>query len=45
VTGAAEAVQLDHPQLAEVLGVIGAHHPVKPVAKAARRALMKHRSR
>jgi hypothetical protein len=37
--------RLDHPRLEEVLEVIGAHHPAKPVAKAARRALMKHRSR
>jgi hypothetical protein len=37
--------RLDHPRLAEVLETIGAHHPVKPVAKAARKALMKHRNR
>jgi hypothetical protein len=37
--------RLDHPRLAEVLEVIGEHHPVKAVAKAARKALMKHRNR
>lgn len=37
--------RLDHPRLAEVLEAIGAHHPVKPVAKEARRVLMKYRSR
>ncbi len=37
--------RLDHPRLAEVLEMIGAHHPVKQVAKAARKALMKHRNR
>jgi hypothetical protein len=37
--------RLDHPRLAEVLEVIGAHHPAKPVAKAARKALFKHRNR
>jgi hypothetical protein len=37
--------QMDHPRLAEVLEVIGQHHPAKPVAKAARKALMKHRNR
>jgi hypothetical protein len=37
--------QMDHPRLGEVLEVIGEHHPAKPVAKAARKALMKHRNR
>ena len=37
--------RLDHPRLTEVLEMIGAHHPVKPVAKAARKALMKQRNR
>jgi hypothetical protein len=37
--------QMDHPRLDEVLEVIGGHHPAKPVAKAARKALMKHRNR
>jgi hypothetical protein len=36
--------RLDHPRLADVLEAIGAHHPVKAVAKAARRALIRHRS-
>jgi hypothetical protein len=36
---------LDHPRLADVLEAIGAHQPVKPVAKAARRALFRHHSR
>lgn len=36
--------RLDHPRLAEVLDAIGAHHPTKAVAKAARKALVKHRS-
>jgi hypothetical protein len=37
--------RIDHPRLAEILEMIGTHHPVKPVAKAARKALMKHRNR
>lgn len=37
--------RVDHPRVGEVLEVIGAHHPAKPVAKAARKALMKHRNR
>jgi hypothetical protein len=37
--------QMDHPRLDEVLEAIGEHHPAKPVAKAARKALMKHRNR
>jgi hypothetical protein len=36
--------RLNHPRLADVLEAIGAHHPVKAVAKAARRALIRHRS-
>lgn len=34
----------DHPRLAELLDVIGQHHPDKTVAKAARKSLMRHRS-
>jgi hypothetical protein len=34
----------EHPRLADVLQVIGANHPVKVVAKAARKALIRHRS-
>jgi hypothetical protein len=37
--------RLEHPRLTDVLGAIGAHHPVKAVAKAARKALMRHNSR
>jgi hypothetical protein len=37
--------RMDHPRVAEVLEVIGRHHPDKAVAKAARKALMKHRNR
>jgi hypothetical protein len=37
--------RLEHPRLSDVLGAIGAHHPVKAVAKAARKALMRHNSR
>ena len=37
--------RLDHPRLPEVLDAIGAHHPVKAVAKAARKARVQHRSR
>jgi hypothetical protein len=37
--------RIDHPSVGEVLEVIGEHHPAKAVAKAARKALMKHRSR
>lgn len=36
---------LEHPRLPDVLEAIGAHHPDKAVAKAARKALMKHKSR
>ncbi len=34
----------DHPRVAELLEVIGAHHPDKRVAKSARKALLRHRS-
>jgi hypothetical protein len=37
--------RMDHPRVGEVLEVIGEHHPAKLVRKAARKALMKHRSR
>ena len=37
--------RLDHPRLPDVLEAIGAHHPVKAVAKAARKAKVQHRSR
>ena len=37
--------RLDHPRLPDVLDAIGAHHPVKAVAKAARKAMVQHRSR
>ena len=37
--------RLDHPRLPDVLEVIGTHHPTKAVAKAARKALVQHRSR
>jgi hypothetical protein len=37
--------RIDHPRVGEVLEVIGGHHPAKPVAKAARKALMKYRNR
>jgi hypothetical protein len=37
--------RLDHPRLPDVLEAIGGHHPDKAVAKAARKALMKHKSR
>ncbi|MHA6618564.1 hypothetical protein [Pseudonocardia sp. DLS-67] len=37
--------RMDHPRVRQVLEVLGEHHPAKPVAKAARKALMKHRSR
>jgi hypothetical protein len=37
--------RIDHPRLAEVLDTLGKHHPVKVVAKAARKALVRHRSR
>jgi hypothetical protein len=41
----AQIWRLHHPRLPEVLDAIGRGHPVKTVAKAARRALMQHRSR
>jgi hypothetical protein len=37
--------RMDHPRVGEVLEVVGQHHPVKSVAKAARKALMKYRNR
>ncbi len=37
--------RMDHPRVEDVLEVVGHHHPVKSVAKAARKALMKHRNR
>ncbi|GAA1256612.1 hypothetical protein GCM10009609_19720 [Pseudonocardia aurantiaca] len=37
--------RLDHPRLPDVLGAIGGQHQVKAVAKAARKALMRHQSR
>jgi len=40
-----EIWRIDHPRLPDVLETIGAHHPVKSVAKAARKALVRHRSR
>ncbi|MDQ4117436.1 MAG: hypothetical protein M3235_10810 [Actinomycetota bacterium] len=36
--------RLDHPCLPEVLEAVGSGHPVKSVAKAARKAAVKHRS-
>lgn len=36
--------RLEHPRLADVLQTIGAHHPDTRVAKAARKALIRHRS-
>ncbi len=40
-----EIWRIDHPRLPEVLETIGAQHPVKAVAKAARKALVRYRSR
>lgn len=37
--------RMDHPRVGEVLEVLGEHHPAKPVRKAARKSLMKYRSR
>jgi hypothetical protein len=37
--------RLDHPDVADVLGALGRHHPDKDVAKAARKAAFKARSR
>jgi hypothetical protein len=34
----------DHPRVAELLEVIGKHHPDKQVAKSARKSLLRHRS-
>lgn len=34
----------DHPRIAELLEVIGEHHPDKHVAKSARKSLLRHRS-
>ncbi|MGH3873085.1 MAG: hypothetical protein ACRDSR_16530 [Pseudonocardiaceae bacterium] len=34
----------DHPRIAELLDVIGEHHPDKRVTKSARKALLRHRS-
>ncbi|MGH3920296.1 MAG: hypothetical protein ACRDSG_14870, partial [Pseudonocardiaceae bacterium] len=34
----------EHPRVAELLEVIGEHHPDKRVAKSARKALLRHRS-
>lgn len=45
LTMLSEIWRLHHPRLGEVLDAIGAQHPAKAVAKAARRSLMKHRSR
>jgi hypothetical protein len=40
----AAAWRLPHPEVFEVLTLIGAHHPDKQVAKAARTAAHKSRS-
>lgn len=37
--------RLDHPRVADVLEAVGSRHPERAFAKAARRSLMKHRSR
>ena len=37
--------QLDHPRVGEVLAALGEHHPDAAVAKAARRARERWRSR
>jgi hypothetical protein len=37
--------RLDHPRLPDVLEAIEGHHPDQAVAKAARKALMRHKSR
>lgn len=37
--------RVDHPRLTDVLDMLGTRHPVKAVAKAARKALVRHRSR
>lgn len=36
--------RLDHPRVADVLEAVGSQHSVKAVAKAARKALVQHRS-
>lgn len=36
--------RLEHPRVADVLEAVGSQHPVKAVAKAARKALVQHRS-
>ena len=36
--------RLEHPGLADVLQAVGAHHPTKAVAKAARKAALRHNS-
>jgi hypothetical protein len=41
----ADLWQVEHPQVADVLEALGAHHPDKQVAKTARRAAFKARSR
>lgn len=40
-----EIWRFDHPRLPDVLETIGTHYPVKSVAKAARKTLVRHRSR
>ncbi|WP_219414072.1 hypothetical protein [Pseudonocardia nigra] len=40
-----EVWRLDHPRVPDVLEALGSGHRVKAVAKAARKVLMKHRSR
>jgi hypothetical protein len=40
-----EMWRLDHPDVADVLGALGDHHPDKGIAKAARKAAFKARSR
>jgi hypothetical protein len=40
-----EMWRLDHPDVADVLGAIGSHHPDKDVAKAARKGAFKARSK
>lgn len=37
--------RIDHPRLPDVLDALGSHHPTKAIAKAARKALIRHRSR
>jgi hypothetical protein len=40
-----EMWRLDHPDVADVLRALGDHHPDKEIAKAARKAAFKARSR